>query len=229
MNVYENVKEAISVIAINSLINSYTLETIILGKIFPGEKINLQQIITELNLPVYTKGSIDEKALEGVTISHDAKIKNKDMEYFYNEFFEYHFSFIFANANKYRRMELNEFFTELYLLFKDIAKTKACIGLTKNAVSYRQRNEIMKFLVSLKLKGLQIGKSVMRYFKNIEDVPKFLETIVVTKNNVIRIKNNDTQSIEYKLALLSCLPFLTNEHAALFFDKIQSWKSSHIY
>ena len=127
---------------------------------------------------------------------------------------------------------LSKFIMSLYLLFKQIIKIEVdsidIVSVFKNrkdeTICY---DRISKFLIAIKARGLRQGECVSRYVTDLPYIPYFVQRLLRTDKNRYLLVNSDTDSLGYKLAILSAIHFMNWEHTKLFKLKAQKWESTN--
>lgn len=223
------------------LINVYTLEKVAFGELKPGEKLPFEKYVEDLNLYRY-QPYVFRKFIESDIISNNETVVEKGVEEFIKECFLFQTDLIFMKAPKHegnlrngRFLKYNrgfgEFILSLYPLFKQILQTEVDIDfLDLSSVFKVRHNEmvnyenISKFLVAIKAKGLRQGSCIDRYVKNISYFPYYVKRLLKKNKNRYLLANSDTESLDYKLAILSAIHFMKFEHTKLFELKTQKWE-----
>ena len=119
----------------------------------------------------------------------------------------------------------------LYPLFKQIIKTEVepidIVPVFKDrkdeTVCY---DRISKFLIAIKVRGLRQGECVNRYVKDLPYIPYYAQRLLRVEKNRYLLANSDTDSLEYKLAILSAIHFMNWDHTKLFEQKAQKWENT---
>ena len=123
----------------------------------------------------------------------------------------------------------------LYEIYKEIA----AIPIQTDALDiyfdfadeheFARNNELIKkFIVAIKTKGLRKGSRIDRYVKPITYRSGYLNRLIKEYNGHYILINSDTESLDYKLALLSCFSFLRHQDKELFELKIETWEELYI-
>ena len=123
----------------------------------------------------------------------------------------------------------SKFIMSLYPLFKQIIKTE--IDPTDIVPAFTDRkdetacyNRISKFLIAIKVRGLRQGECVNRYVRDLPYIPYFVQRLLRVEKNRYLLANSDTDSLDYKLAILSAIHFMSWENTKLFELKAQKWE-----
>ncbi len=233
--------DIMNAMAVNVLMNNYTLEEVAFGELKPGEKLPFDKYVEDLNLYQY-QPYLFRSFIEGDFISNSETVAAKSEEEFIRDCFLFQIDFVFAKAPKrkvdfgndyflkYKR-GFGEFILSLYSLFKQILQTEVDTDFSDLSSVFEARHDervnyenISKFLVAIKAKGLRQGSCVDRYVKNIAYIPYYVKRILKKNKNRYLLANSDTESIDYKLAILSAIHFIKFEHTKLFELKTQKWE-----
>lgn len=126
---------------------------------------------------------------------------------------------------------LYEYLSDLYKIYKDIILTKVHPDYFDYLYDFIDRRELLKsgaftakFVTAIKLKKLRKGTRVDRYINKISYHSEYLNRLIrIHKGHYILI-NNDTNSLDYKLALTSSICFCTGRNKGLFELKIKAWE-----
>ena len=228
--------EVFDTIMTNSLYNSYAMECVTMGLLKPGEKVPIEKFAKDLALEHYFTENC-KRDLEGYAIDENEMIKNKDFDYFAKEFLFSALDLVFVNAPLNSPTDdddgvmdykdgLREYIKGLYPLFRNLVTTKVQYDFNNTVDNeVRQyRNGIPNFLSDIRVKKLAKGKCVRKYFKTVSVVPYYVQRLVANNNKYILV-NNDTDSLDYKLALLSAVIFLNPEHSKLLELKMRQWET----
>lgn len=232
----KQVYSAFTALSINSLLNQYTLENIVLGFIQPNEKIPINTYLSDLDL-LNQYQFINRKSIVGRFIDENEQVIYPEKDKLLLEFFIYQIENIFAKAmiNKYAddenyvipcNMKLHNYLLSLFKLFKTIMNTEHDYSNiptnTNNLLDNENQIKISKFIVAIKLNGLRIGYCVNRYLNDIKEMPDFVKNLIKKDRHRI-ILTKDADSIEYKIAIFSIFKFLNLKHKNIFDYKIWKW------
>lgn len=231
MNIFNN-------IIVNSLFNSYAIECVTMGTLQPNDEIPVERFVRELSLEhIYSANCKND--LSGYAITEDGKVKNRPFDYFAKEFFYSALNMLFIDAPLNTQTEnddgimdykygLREFIKEQYSMFCEILSVKVEYDFYEFAcpIDKRQQNAIQKFLFDIKVKKLKQGKNISNYCKAMDFVPYYVQRLIENKNGKYILLNNNTDSNDYKLALMSALSFLNYAHSKLLQLKMQLWEQN---
>lgn len=219
--------------------NTYTLENVALGKLSPGDKIPFDGYVKDLELQQLKPYAFRDR-LEGNAISSDETVVNKEWDYFAKECYTHHINYIFATAPHKQdydddglflyKLGLNEFIMGIYPLYTEILRTEVeydvfdlVPAFTDKVLESECYEKISKFLVAMKMRKLRQGGCVNRYVKNLPYIPYFVQRLLKVHKNRYLLANSDTNSLDYKLAILSAIQFMNPEHSKLFELKSKQW------
>ncbi len=230
----------IEFIHVCALADSYALENIAFGKLRQGDKIPFDKFVTDLELQPLNPYAYRDK-IEGLAISEELTVPGLDTELFLKELFADKMNTVFETAPKkgcdyddnglyYFKFGLKEYIRELYPLYIEILETDVEPDLfdisdvssdrTFEAACY---GKIAKFVAAIKTKGLRQGSCVDRYVKDLPRLPYFVKKLLKVQKNRCLLANSDTESVGYKLAVLSSIKFMNPAHTRLFELKAKKW------
>lgn len=228
-------------IGLHVIFNRFALENVVLGAIQPGDKIPYEEYLDALETKGYEQYMIRE-AVQGKVIEQDETITVQPMENFCRQFFIEQIETMFAYAPKHKntseetdipqyKFGLYEYLSDLYKIYKEILLTEVHPDYFDYLYDFIDRRELLKsdaftakFVTTIKLKKLRKGTRVDRYIKRISYHSEYLNRLIrIHKGHYILI-NNDTDSLDYKLALISALCFCTGRNKGLFELKIKAWE-----
>ncbi len=224
---------------VNSLFNRYAIECVTMGTLQPNDKIPVEQFVRDLELEhVYSPNCKDN--LLGYAITEDGKVVNQPFDYFAKEFLYSALNLFFIEAPLNTQTEdddgvmdykygLREYIKGLYSTFCEILSVNVEYDFYELVcpIDKRQQKAVRKFLFDIKVKKLKQGKNVCRYCKETDDVPYYVQRLIENKNGKYILRNNDTNSNDYKLALLSELVFMNCEHGKLLELKMRRWEQNN--
>lgn len=229
------------VINMNALFNAYAIENVIFGDLRQGDKIPFEKFIDDLGMDARVF-SIREN-IEGVAIAAGETIADKELDFFERECFIFHMSDIFDTApyskrkgcdendlRAFNKEGLRDYIMRLYPLFHNILATEVASDVFELALPFSDRaaqtacyEKIAKFLVAVLTRGLRQGGCVDRYLKGIPYLPYYVKRLLKMKNGRCFLANSDTESLDFRLAVLSAIHFMTAKHTQLFELKIRKW------
>ena len=222
---------------VNVLMNNYTLENVAFGKLKPYDEIPFDRYVKDLNLQRFKPNSCRDM-IEGTYITRDKTVAQKSEEDFIMECFLFHIQNVFMAYPKCSiafgkdDFGLSKFIMSLYPLFKQIIKTEVEAQNFVPVFKYRKDetafyDRISKFLIAIKARGLRQGERVNRYVKDLPYIPYFVQRLLRVEKNRYLLANSDSDSIDYKLAILSAIHFMKWEHTKLFELKAQKRESTN--
>lgn len=128
------VRNAFSKIYVNSIINSYAIENVVMGYIQPSEKIPFDSYVKELQLNVFNPYIVRRDMLQGIAIDENEQIKIRDRMCFLREFFDSQIWQIFSNnkkAARNNRSDNDKYIEDLFQIFTEIIDVKIEDGSAK--------------------------------------------------------------------------------------------------
>ncbi len=232
MNIFNAIK-------VSSLFNSYAIECVTMGTLHPNDEIPVEQFVKDLAL-----GSCMRKCeyydLQGYAIDENKKVVNEEFDYFAKEFLYSALNTLFIDAPLNTQAEdddgvmdykygLREYIKGLYAMFCEILSVKVEYDSYElvRPRDKRQQKAVQRLLFDIKVKKLKQGKNVSSYCKAMGSVPYYVQRLVENKNGKYILQNNNTDSIDYKLALFSALNFFNYEHSRLLELKMQRWQQDN--
>lgn len=223
------------------MFNGYALENIVLHNCVPGASIPYEQYIDSLGLRGHENFMV-RAAMSGRMIDQEEKIIDRPVEEYYKEFYNEQVSRIFENAPKRKGADeetsitsfkygLKEYLEELYPIFVEILSMNVrptffelLAELTEKSKRVYNIAMMTKFISAIKIKKLRQGSRVDRYISKIIYRSVYLERLIKPYKGHYLLANSNTESLDYKLALLSCFMFCTSENEKLFELKIKRWE-----
>ena len=222
-----------------TLFNLYTCENIIFNRLKPADKILFEKYIEDLDIRKLANSSFD---FDGDYIENGC-VKEVDFNHccfdYYREKIEYIFC-DYPTAKGYENDDdlehykngLYEYLKDLYSLFVEIMKTEIEPDLFATVPDILDKSELpkyyaktSKFVTAIKIKHLRQGSRIDRYVKELPFLSPFVNRLVKKHKGHFLLANSDTNSLDYKFALLSCIRFYSEENAKLFELKAQKWES----
>ena len=235
----EKILTAFCSIGCNLLFNRYAMENVVLGNTKPGEKIPYGQYLHALGLQKCERFLL-RTAIRGEVIDEEERIVLKPHEYFCRLFYVEQMERVFARAPKFRaddedllryKYGLGEYLERLYSLFLEVLSIEPREGYTDLfTMSYERESRFSDlaacahFLFALKIKKLRRGSRIDRYINSIPFPNEYVRRLIEGRRGHYILTNADTESLGYKLALLSCFTFYTAENQAAFAEKIKAWE-----
>ena len=230
--------DVMNAMVVNVLINNYTLENVAFGKLKPNDEIPFDKYVEELNLQKF-KPDLCRDMIEGNYITRQGRVVDKAEEDFIMECFLFNIQNVFMAYPKCSiafgkdDFGFSKFIMSLYPLFKQIIKTEVEVEQLNLAPVFNNRKDetacydrISKFLIAIKARGLRQGECVNRYVKDLPYIPYFVQRLLRTDKNRYLLANSDTDSLDYKLAILSAIHFMKRENTKLFELKAQKWENT---
>lgn len=84
-----------------------------------------------------------------------------------------------------------------------------------------------KFVAAIKLRKLRQGRRIDRYIKEMTFRSEYLSRLIREHKGHYILANSDTESLDYKLALISSFSFCTGKEKDLFNAKIRAWEKQN--
>lgn len=229
-------------IDVNTVMNAYAIENVVFGDLKPGDKIPFDKFVEELELQIWQPYSVRD-GIEGVAITKNETIVDKELVFFEKECFILHMNFVFDTAPyskrkgedenglpSFNKEGLNDYIMRLFPLFRNILATEAehdffeiSSPFSDRAVQTACYEKIAKFLVAIITRGLRQGGCVDRYIKDVPYLPYYVKRLLKEKNGRFLLANSDTESLDFRLAILSAIHFMNAEHTQLFELKARKW------
>ena len=229
-------------IDMSALFNAYAIENVVFGELKTGEKIPFEKFIEDLGL---TAGQVYcvRDCIAGVAIAEKETITEKELDFFEKECFIFHMNYVFDTApyskkkdddenglRPFNKEGLNDYIMSLYPLFKRILQTEVERDFFELISPFPDRfaqtacyEKIAKFLVAVITRGPRQGGCVDRYVKDLPYLPYYVKRILKFKNGRYLLANSDTESLDFRLAVLSAIHFMNAEHTQLFELKARKW------
>lgn len=212
-------------------------ECVVIGREIP---LHVHDILRELGYDLFTnigkigqwqKNMDDER--ERFRVSEVVEMQRRHL-------FNSHMSCIFADAPKSSN-ELNEkcllpflgalpsYLQSVYLLFSDIVKSEIRLDLSlyKNNKTANERHFsdkwTRKLVADIWLKKVQVGQCIDEYVQNCSQVSEFIQSLLYKEKERYFLRNDDCESVEYKIALLSSFRFCSPLNRQYFFEKCRAY------
>ena len=228
--------DVMNAMVVNVLMNNYTLENVTFGKLKPNDEIPFDKYVEDLDLQRFKPDSCRDM-IEGNYITRQGRVADKAEEDFIMECFLFHIQNVFMAYPKCSiafgkdDFGLSKFIMSLYPLFKQIIKTEVdSIDIVTAFTNRKDETDcydnISKFLIAIKARGLRQGECVNRYVKDLPYIPYFVQRLLRVEKKRYLLANSDTDSLDYKLAILSAIHFMNFEHTKLFELKAQKWENT---
>ena len=236
----EKIITALCSIGCNVLLNRYAMENVVLGNTKPGEKISYEQYLQALGLQKCERFLL-RAAIRGDVIDEEERIAIKPTEEYCRLFYVEQVKRIFARAPKCRTNDedllkykygLGEYLEGLYSLFLEVLSVEPrensadlFTAISERQSCFESNTACTCFLFALKIKKLRHGSRIDRYIHSIPFPNDYVRRLFQVRKGHYILTNADTDSLDYKLALLSCFTFYTAENQAAFMQKLKAWES----
>ena len=241
----QNMVALFRAIDVSSIFNAYAIENVVFGDLKPKDKVPFEKFIKDLELTAWQPYSVRD-CIAGVAITENETIADKEIVFFEKECFIFHMNDVFDTAPYSKRKDedenglhpfnkegLNDYIMRLFPLFRNILATEAEHDFFEIASPFADRavqtacyEKIAKFLVAIITRGLRQGGCVDRYIKDLPYLPYYVKRLLKEKDGRFLLANSDTESLDFRLAVLSAIHFMNAEHTQLFELKARKWASS---
>ncbi len=211
-------------------INDCIIEDVVLGNIQPCERIPLEDYMHYLRLPC---GVNELRAkLSGFAIGENGRVCNREVAdfkymffknqmkriFFENPILEYN---IFNKRNISKQVEDEEaFFQKIQIVFQDVLNVENYEKIEAKALEPTDALKVEKFVAAIKLLKLQTGRKVSFWLARVKNRPEYLKRMTLVKWATLILDNNDTDSLEYKLSVLSTFRFIQYSNSDLFAKRL---------
>lgn len=225
-------------IFIGAAFNIYAAENVTFGRLEPGAAVPFERFADELGLWAARPHSYPVNFFEGYAIDAALCVRGKDRGFFRKLCFFRQMSEFLPLAERpdtdYHRTEASvddfllryraegrPYLKAQYALFEEILSEPwsydAFALLPDPAFIQRRRQNqyVRAFLSRILVKPMRNGACVTNYFKRIGVVPSCLETIVRRERGRFWLWNGDPTDLDFRLAILSSMPFASLENARL--------------
>lgn len=225
----------------NILINLYTNENVIFGRIKENEQVPINQYLEDLGFCNIDK-FIDDLFLNGHNIENGYVIE-RDFNDRCFELYRDKIDCIFDKVPIDKSFEDNgediyhykyglyDYIKSIYSLFKEIITTEitpdffaTVPDILDEGTKRIYYTKVINFVLAIKLKWLRQGSRIDRYVKDLPLISPLIMRLIKKDKGHFYLKNNDMNSLDYKLALFSCFRFFNEEHAKIFELKALRWE-----
>ncbi|MCH5161859.1 MAG: hypothetical protein J1G38_00010 [Clostridiales bacterium] len=224
------------------LMNSYVSENVVFKQIQSNEQLPFYSYIKDLDLQSIVR-YIDIDQMDGPMIEQ-GRIKDLAYDDICFELYRDKIDLMFYEAPKYSDSDTNyaddiyhykhglyEYLKELYTIFRNIVEVEVTPDFFSTIPDITDKDErrlyydkATKFVTTIKLKHLRQGCCVNRYVKDFTLMSPFIQRLLKEHKGRYILTNNNTDSLDYKLALLSCFRFHNEYNAKLFELKALRWE-----
>lgn len=225
----------------NILINKYTNENVLFGRIKANDEVPIKQYLEDLGFR-NIENFMDDLFLDGQNIEN-GYVLERDFNDRCFELYKDKIDCIFDKIPIDKSAETNyediyrykyglyDYIKSIYPLFKEIISTEITPGFFAVVPDILDGDtervhcaKVTKFILAIKLKGLRQGRRIDRYVKDLPYISPLILRLIKKHKGHFYLKNNDINSLDYKLALFSCFGFYNEENAKLFELKTLKWK-----
>ncbi len=236
----EDIIKAFLSIEANTLLNLYTNENVVFERIKPNDKVPLEQYLEDLGF-CNIENFLGDLFLDGHNVEN-GYITERDFEERCFELYRDNVDCLFSGVPIDKSYEEDdgiyhykygwyEYLKNLYPLFEEIIKTEVAPDLFTAVPDLLDETEkrkyyaaASKFVLAIKLRGLRQGGRIDRYIKNLPFISPLIMRLIKKQKGHFYLKNSDINSLDYKLALLSCFHFYSDYNAKLFELKTLRWE-----
>ena len=224
----------------NILMNKYTNENVIFGRIKELDKVPIYQYLELLGFRNIEE-FIDDLFLDGHSIKN-GYVLERDFNDRCFELYRDKIDCIFDKVPIDKSAETNyediyhykyglyDYIKSIYPLFKEIISTEITpdfFAIVPDILDDDTKRiyyaKVTKFILAIKLKGLRQGRRIDRYVKDLPHISPLVMPLIKKHKGHFYLANNDINSLDYKLALFSCFRFFNEESAKLFELKAKHW------
>lgn len=238
----EDAIKAFICIEANILINAYTNENALFGRIKANDQVPVKRYLEEMGFRNIEK-YLDDLFLNGRNIEN-GYVLDRDFHESCFEHYSANIDILFHGIPIDKSFEGNddifhykygwyEFLKNLYPLFEEIIKTEVTPDLFSAVPDLLDETEkqnyyiaVSKFVLAIKTKGLRQGKRIDRYIKKMNFISPIIKRLLQKRKGHYYLVNSDINSLDYKLALLSCFRFMNEDNAKLFELKMLQWEEN---
>ncbi len=230
----ENVTKAWLLLNSTILLDLYAEENVIFGHIENGEKVLFDRYLSDLGLPLFPCGEMKSRILDKGVIYYG------DIEKLYYEVYDNKVNYIFDGARISKEFDDDEIYHYKYDIrilkrvirnLREIMTTEIKPDLYATVPDILDKEELRayyfkatRFVKAIKLKKLKQCNCVDRYVKDLPFLSPFIMRLLIKRKGRYLLKNNNTDSLDYRLALFSCFRFYNENNAKLFELKMLRWE-----
>ncbi len=239
----KDIMKAFWSIEANILINAYTNENVVFGRIKANEQVPIKRYLEEIGLYNIQKFS-DDSFLNGHNIENGCVIERDFHERCF-EIYSDRIGYLLTDIPIDQSFEKEdgdlyhyhygwyEYLKNLYPIFEEIIKTEvtpdlfaAVPDLLDETEKQNYYNAASEFVLAIKTKELKQGGRIDRYMKEMNFISPLIQRLIKKQKKHYYLKNSDINSLDYKLALLSCFRFMNEDNAKLFELKMLQWEEN---
>lgn len=222
-----------------TLFNLYTCENIIFNRLKLADKVPYEKYIEDLGIQKIANRELE---FDGDYIENGC-VKEVDFNHCCFDYYREKIEYIFCDYPTVKGYEndddlehykngLYEYLKDLYNLFAEIIKTEVEPDFFATVPDILDKSELAKyfakttkFVTAIKVKHLRQGSRIDRYVKELPLLSPFVNRLVKKNKGHFLLANSDTNSLDYKFALLSCIRFYSEKNAKLFELKTLKWEN----
>ena len=210
------------------------------GRIKPYEEVPIKQYLENIGFR-NLDGILNDLFLNGDNIQN-GYVTKRDFDERCCELYKDKIDCIFHKAPIDKSYEQNnkdifhykyglyDYLKGIYPLFKEIIKTEVTPDLFTAVPNILDEDtkliyyaRVFKFILAIKNKMLRQGRRIDRYIKDLPLISPLIMLLIKKQKEHFYLKNSDINSLDYKLALLSCFQFFNEDNAKLFELKMLKW------
>lgn len=243
----KNVKEIKTAFAermFNELLNVYTEEQLVMGRIKQGDNMPVDAFFKDCEITNDAMRRITLNNFNGTAIDKNGKVRNKPTQEYFKSFYYSRMNANFietpAVSDDYDQDglfmfcdEVREFITECYSLFVDVlmqdvpCKTED-LNISETARNvYGSSTVIAETLATAMAENLQRGDKLEWDIVYASYFPQPVQDIIAKSESGYTLQCADVNCLDFKLALLSVIGFRSLENAVLFESKIMAYKEAN--
>lgn len=212
---------------VEDLANQYVIEKIVMGELSPQNEIDLDSCLNEIKEMDLFHDDYKGFKYSGFALKANRLIVRPIMDY-YTEFFKRQMEFMFMEMS----IPYDEFLTafsesmksylkQLFHLFVDVLETEG--NPNSNFRLSDLTDGYSQLVADIKTKALPKGIAVNKYFVGVKNIPQQITALIENRNGYYYLKDNDTDGLPYKFAVLSTISFLKKEHTNKYYLKLHQW------
>ena len=218
--------------------DDYTYESVVLGLVGVGEHAPLNKYARDMGVSP-EEYYLEVERGEYLMIDECGKICNHDLDgYYRRRFFNYNMSYIFDSCKLGMNLseedllmpfpdELTFYISGVLPLFIEALKTevKESVELFSPLMrSYKTATDA--FLSGIMSKAIKVGDDVSGYFAGGAQPTPYAERLIERSGNILILKSDDCNGLDYKLALLANFRWYYFGHESLYLSKLAKFSEN---
>lgn len=227
--IVEDIREATYVMMANIYLNIYTLENIVAGRISPQEKIPLELYLEDLGLNEYKEAI--RYNIAGVIIDDNACVREETIEKFCMEYFSIYMNLILEDAQNgindfISDNGLLDFDTDLLIYIDELFEIFCRIVINqKPTISFLPQAILKEERCNNKMTNrINCDICIDNYLEISEIALETISQIIEEKNGKIYLKKKGSETIDYKLTVLSLFKFYDINNKRKYLSLIENWR-----